>query len=49
MTTDEADDILETIARHAYELEYDTELYKLDPRYSIVASWIDTDIDVVEI
>jgi hypothetical protein len=49
MTTDEADDILATMARHVYELENDEELYQLDPRYSILASFIDLDLNYVEV
>lgn len=49
MTTEEADEIFEEIERLAQLVEDDAELKKQDPRYSIAAKWIDTDIDCVSL
>jgi predicted house-cleaning noncanonical NTP pyrophosphatase (MazG superfamily) len=47
MTTEEADELLAKIEDMAREIEEDKELEELDPRYGIVAMWIDTDINSV--
>ena len=49
MTIEEADEILSKIADLALEIEEDTELQRVDPRYAIVAKCIDTDVDSVSI
>lgn len=40
----EADEKLDQIAKLASEIEHDKELMDEDDRYSITASWINTDI-----
>lgn len=45
VNTKQADKKLEQIRKLAEELENDKELLNIDPRYSITARWIDTDID----
>ena len=45
MTTDEADEKLEQIARLAEEIEKDNNLAEIDERYRVTAKWIDVDID----
>ena len=47
MTTEEADELLAKIDDMAREIEEDEELEKIDPRYGIVAMFIDTDINLV--
>lgn len=49
MTPIEADNKLEQIANLAEQIERDEELKKTDERYSILAKWIDTDIDCVSL
>lgn len=49
MTTEEADEKLETIRKLAEEIEEDVELAKIDERYWITAKWIDTDITNVSL
>lgn len=41
----EANAKIKEIKRLAEEIELDSELIKIDIRYSIMASWIDTDIE----
>jgi len=48
MTKAEADEKLEIIERIASEVEHDEELQKIDKRYSIMAKWIETDIECVD-
>jgi hypothetical protein len=45
MKKHEADEKLEQIQKLADEIASDEELRSIDPRYSITANWIDTDID----
>lgn len=47
MTIEEADEILSKINDLALEIEEDKDLQRVDPRYAIVAKWIDTDVDSV--
>ena len=49
MTIDEADEILSKINDLALEIEEDKELQRVDPRYAILAKWIETDIDAVSL
>ncbi len=49
MTTDDADELLQQIADLALRIEEDDELARADPRYAILAKWIDTDIDTVSL
>ena len=49
MTIDEADEILSKINDLALEIEEDKELQRVDPRYAILAKWIETDIDSVSL
>ena len=48
MTTEEADELLAKIADMALAIEEDEELAASDPRYCIVAKWIETDVDLVD-
>lgn len=48
MTIDEADSIIEQIDRLAEQIENDKELEALDPRYKIMASWLETSVDDVD-
>ena len=45
MTAEQADEILGEIEELAFQIERDDELAKEDPRYRIIAKWIDLDID----
>jgi len=47
MDISEAEQIREEIESLALKLESDQELKELDPRYAIMASWIDTDLENV--
>lgn len=49
MTTDEADELLSQIADMALQIEEDAELERADPRYSILAKWIETNLDTVSV
>lgn len=49
MTTDEADEMLSKIADMALLIEEDAELERIDLRYSILAKWIETDLDTVSV
>ena len=49
MTIGEAEEILQQIADLASEIEEDKELMQLDPRYTILAKWIDTDVGTVHL
>ena len=49
MTTDEADELLSKIADMALIIEEDAELERIDPRYAIIAKWIETDLDTVSV
>tara|TARA_R110000787_G_scaffold44623_1_gene109420 strand:- start:21 stop:173 length:153 start_codon:yes stop_codon:yes gene_type:complete len=44
-----AEEKIEMIQKLASEIEHDDELKSIDERYSIMASWIDTDIDNVSL
>ena len=44
-----ANEIMAKIAKLAEEIEHDAELLAIDERYSIAASWIDTDISNVSL
>jgi len=48
MTTEEADEMLAKIADMAQAIEDDEELKQADPRYAIVAKWIDVDLNNVD-
>jgi hypothetical protein len=47
MTIDEANNNLKIIEELAWEMENDEALKNTDPRYAILAHWIDTDIENV--
>jgi len=49
MTKAEADEKREIIERIAFEIEHDEELQKIDKRYNVMAKWIETDIDCVDL
>ena len=49
MTIEEAEEILQQIAYLANEIEEDEDLMQLDPRYAILAKWIDTDVGSVSL
>lgn len=49
VTPKQADEILEEIERLAAMIEEDKELLALDPRYSIVAKWIDCNLESVDL
>lgn len=49
MTTQEADDLLAQIADMALLIEEDEDLKRVDPRYAIIAQWIDTNVDTVSV
>ena len=44
-----ADEKIEEIQRLAREIESDEELKAVDERYSVMAGWIDTDIENVSL
>lgn len=48
MTRAEAEEKIALIDALALELETDQELKAIDPRYAIMAQWIDTDLEIVE-
>lgn len=49
MTTDEADELLAEIADMAIRIEEDEELRRADPRYAVLAKWIETNLDTVSV
>lgn len=49
MLIEEAEEILQQISDLANEIEEDEELMQLDPRYAILAKWIDTDVGSVSL
>lgn len=49
MTTAEADDILAQIDALGARLIEDDELFQLDPRYAVLAQWLDTDLDYISL
>lgn len=49
MNRQKANEKLDEIRRLAEELEEDEELKGIDERYSILAMWIETDLDTVSI
>ena len=49
MNKHRADEKIEEIQQLARDIENDHELKGIDERYSVMASWIDTDIDNVSL
>lgn len=45
MNIEEAQEKCRVIEKLAQEIEFDKELEELEPRYRIMAKWIDTDLE----